>query len=166
MSRHLMIHCIAFGLSACLAAAQPALRVEPAQPQGSQALAEQTRSGVISDYLSAWQSMGSALEQNRPQLLDRDFVGSAKDELSSTIAQQASLGMRSRYQDDAHDIRFVFYSPDGLSIELTDDAEYEVQVYARDKLQAAQRMHARYVVILTPGAARWSVRVLQASPQE
>ncbi len=160
-----MICCAAFGLTACLAAAQPAVRVEPSQPQGQQALADQTRSAAIADYLGAWKSMSEALEQNRPGLLDRDFTGSAKDELSATIAQQASLGMRSRYRDLAHDLQFVFYSPDGLSIEMTDDAEYEVQVFVHDKPLAAQRMHARYVVVLTPGAARWGVRVLQASPQ-
>ena len=62
-------------------------------------------------------------------LLDADFVGAAKDKLAETIQQQAALGIRTRYQDRAHDIQIIFYSPDGLSIELKDKVDYDVQVH-------------------------------------
>jgi hypothetical protein len=152
-------------LSAVVAMAQPAVQVEPARPQGPRVLEEQTRSAAVRDYLDAWQSMSMSLGQNRPDLLDRDFVGPAQEKLAGTVAQQASLGIRTQYRDLSHDLQFVFYSPRGLSIELVDDAEYEVQVFDHGKALAAQRVHARYVVVLTPAELRWKVRVFQASPQ-
>jgi len=152
-------------LSASVAAAQPAVRVEPVKLQGPRVLEEQTQSAVVRDYLQAWQSISSSLGQNRPDLLDRDFVGPAQEKLAGTVAQQARLGIRTQYTDLSHDLQLVFYSPRGLSIELVDNAEYEVQVYDHDKALAAQRVHARYVVVLTPAELRWKVRVFQASPQ-
>ena len=35
--------------------------------------------------------MGTALDQNRPDLLDRDFVGYRKRQAAATIQQQAKL---------------------------------------------------------------------------
>ena len=115
------------------------------------------------DYIEAWKSLRAALEQNRPELLSRDFVGGAEDKLTETIQQQARLGLRTTYQDRSHDIQIVFYSPEGLSVELTDDVQYDVQVRDGDKVMATQPVHQRYLVVLTPTEVRWRVRVLQAS---
>jgi hypothetical protein len=157
--------CAALFLSAVFAMAQPAVHVDSTRLQGPRALEDQTRSGAVRDYLEAWRSMSSSLEQNRPDLLDRDFVGPAQERLAGTITQQGRLGIRTQYTDLSHDIQFVFYSPRGLSIELVDDAEYEVHVFDHDKALATQRVHTRYVVVLTPAELRWKVRVFQASPQ-
>jgi hypothetical protein len=43
------------------------------------------------------------------------------------------LGIRTRYRDLSHDLQIVFYSPEGLSVELTDKVEYEVQLIDHDK---------------------------------
>jgi len=67
-----------------------------------------------------------------------------------------------RYQDKSHDIQMVFYSPEGLSVELTDDVQYDVQMLDHDKLQTKQQVRARYIVVLTPAEVRWRVRVFQA----
>ena len=157
-------------ISVCLAAApllaaQPDVRVEPAHLQGPRELADQTATAVVKDYIEAWESLRAALDQNRPELLDRDFEGGARDKLAETIRQQARLGLRTSYQDRSHDVQIVFYSPEGLSVELTDDVQYDVQVRDGDKVIATEPVHQRYLVVLTPTEVRWRVRVLQASAQ-
>jgi len=102
------------------------------------------------------------MEQNRPDVLDSTFVGTAKDKLTETIQQQAKLGIHTSYQDRAHDIQIVFYSPEGLSIELTDKVEYDVQIADRGWVKTIQHVSARYVIVLTPAEVRWRVRVFQA----
>src|SRR5579864_5604083 len=90
---------------------QPAVRVEPTDSVGPRVLEKQTETAVVRDYLQAWQSLNRALEHNRTDLLNRDFVGTAKEKLADTIQEQAKLGIQTRYRDGAHDIRLVFYSP-------------------------------------------------------
>jgi hypothetical protein len=126
---------------------------------------KQTETAVIRDYLQAWQSVSAALEQNRVDLLDRDFVGSAKEKLTGTIQEQARLGLSTRYQERTHDLQIVYYSPEGLSIQLIDNVEYDVEILDHDKVQTTQRVHARYIVVLTPAEVRWRVRVFQAQPE-
>lgn len=145
------------------AADQPTVRVEPANLQGPRVLQKQTEAAAIRDYLEAWDTMGAALEQNRPDLLSSDFVGTAKDKLVSTIQDQTRLGIHTRYQARSHDLQIVFYSPEGLSIQLIDRVEYDVQIFGQDKLQTTQHVSARYIVVLTPAEVRWRVRVLQAA---
>ncbi|MGB6781782.1 MAG: hypothetical protein WBE36_06955, partial [Terracidiphilus sp.] len=155
-------------ISLCLAApllgAQPDVRVEPAHLQGPRPLADQTATAVIHNYIESWKSLRAALDQNRPELLDRDFVGGARDKLAATIRQQARLGLRTSYQDRSHDLQIVFYSPEGLSVELTDNVKCDVEVRDGDKVIASQPVTERYIVVLTPTETRWRVRVLQASP--
>lgn len=154
-----------FGAASMTAAAQATVRVEPAHLEGPRELAEQTQQGAIRDYLESWKTMGEALSQNQPALLNADFVGTAKDKLTKTIEEQAAAGIHTRYTDKAHDLQIVFYSPEGLSIELQDDVDYEVQVFDQDKPLSTQQVHARYIVVLTPAEVRWRVRVLQADTQ-
>jgi hypothetical protein len=147
------------------AAAQASVNVEPENLKGPRVLQEQTKTAVIRDYIESWKSFREALEQNQPALLNADFVGTSKDKLTETIQQQAALGIRTRYQDVSHDLQIVFYSPEGLSVELTDKVEYDVQVLDHDKVAATQRVSARYVVVMTPAEVRWRVRVFQAVPE-
>lgn len=143
-------------------AGQAAVRVEPAHLQGPRVLAEQTEQGAIRDYLDAWKAMRAAMNQNQPGLLNADFVGTAKDKLTETIHEQAAAGIHTQYQDRAHDLQVVFYSPDGLSIELIDKVDYDVQVFDNQHSVSTQQAHAQYVVLLTPAEVRWRVRVFQA----
>ena len=147
-----------------VAAAQASVRVEPENLKGPRELQEQTKSAVIRDYIEAWQSFRTAMDQNRASLLSTDFVGTAKDKLADTIEQQTSAGIHTRYQDLSHDLQIVFYSPEGLSVELTDNVEYSMQVLDHDKVTATQRVSARYIVVMTPAEMRWRVRVFQAVP--
>ena len=144
---------------------QSAVRVEPTNSVGPRTLEKQTEAAVVRDYLQAWKSMSGALEQNRAELLAADFVGTAKEKLTDTIREQAKLGMQTNYRDTAHDIQLVFYSPEGLSIQLVDRVEYDVQILDHEKLQATQHVRARYVAVLTPTEVQWKVRVFQAEPE-
>ncbi|HWG21659.1 MAG TPA: hypothetical protein VG225_14100 [Terracidiphilus sp.] len=163
MLRPILILAIGFSVATAMLSAQPDVRVEPAHLQGPRILADQTATAVVKNYIESWDSLRAALEQNRPELLDRDFVGGAKDKLTDTIQQQARLGMKASYKDRSHDIQIVFYSPEGLSVELVDNVEYDLQVFDKDKGIATQPVRARYIVVLTPTEVRWRVRVLQAT---
>ncbi len=155
-----------FALAWGVVAAQPAVQVDTSQVQGPRPLEDQTKTAAIRGYLKAWQSMGDALVQNRVDLLDADFVGAAKDNLTATIGEQTKLGLQTRYQDRAHHIQFVFYSPEGLSIELIDQVKYDVQVIDHGKPISTVPASARYIVVLTPSEVQWRVRVMQADSEQ
>ena len=121
-------------MTSTLWADQPSVQVEPPQLQGSRPLEKQTESAVIRDYLRSWQSFRGALDQNQADLLDADFVGTARDKLAETIEEQAKIGIHTRYQDRAHDLQIVFYSPEGLSVQMIDTVEYDEQVLDHDKV--------------------------------
>jgi hypothetical protein len=150
------------GLTASVAGAQATVKIEPASLNGPRPLAEQTAKAAIRDYLESWQSMSAALNENRADLLNADFVGDARDKLAEAIRNQSQMAVRTQYRDRAHDVQIVFYSPEGLSIELTDTVDYDVQVMDHDKPVGTQHVHARYLVVLTPSELRWRVRVLEA----
>jgi hypothetical protein len=159
---------IAFSVLAALfvgASDQPSVRVEPTDSVGPRTLEKQTETAVVRDYLQAWHSLSGALEQNRVDLLNADFVGTAKEKLSDTIQEQAKLGLQTRYVDKAHDVKLVFYSPEGLSIQLVDTVDYDVQLIDHEKPQITQHVRARYVAVLTPTEVQWKVRVFQAEPE-
>lgn len=143
---------------------QPAVQVDPVAG-GPRTLEAQTRGAVVRDYLQAWTTLSGALQDNRADLLDASFVGIAKEKLSDTVREQQALGMRMHYRDLSHDLKIVFYSPEGLSIQLLDTVQYEVQVIDHDRVQATQHLSTRYVAVLTPTEVRWKVRVFQAEPE-
>lgn len=162
MLRHSALVCASIILGSGMIAAQPEVTVDISQLKGPRPLEDQTKAAAIRDYLESWQGMNEALEQNQPNLLDEDFIGTARDKLADAIDEQAKAGIRTRYQDRAHHIQFLFYSPEGLSIELIDDAEYDVQVLDHEKPVSTVPVSARYIVVLTPAEIRWKVRVMQA----
>jgi hypothetical protein len=140
---------------------QPGVRVAPMNSVGPRAMEGQTQSSVIRDYLLAWHTMGTAMAENRADLLDEYFVGQAKDRLSNTIREQQNIGIHTSYHDRSHDIKVVFYSPEGLSIQLTDEVEYDMGVRNGDHELGSQHVNARYVAVLTPTESKWKVRVFQ-----
>src|ERR1700753_918471 len=118
MTKLALVICAVFAMTLSLQADdQPTVRVEPTNLQGPRVLNEQTKASVIRDYLQAWQSVRVALQQNRPEILNRDFVGTTKDKLADTIQDQVTMGITTRYLDQSHDLQIVFYSPEGLSVQ-------------------------------------------------
>jgi hypothetical protein len=142
-------------------AGEPTVRVRPADLQGSRPLEKQTETSVVRDYLESWKSLQDALNQNQILKLDRDFIGTARDKLLSTIESQTRNGIHTRYQDQSHDLQIVFYSPEGLSIQLIDNVQYEQKVMVNDTVIATRIVHERYVVVMTPSETRWQVRIFQ-----
>lgn len=165
MKKPLYIVALLFAAILALGSDQPAVHVEPTDSVGPRPLEKQTETAVIRDYLQAWRSMSAALEQNRADLLDPDFIGTAKEKLAGTIRDQAKLGIHTRYRDTAHDIQLVFYSPEGLSIQVVDTVEYDVQILDGEAVVTTQHVRAPYVAVLTPTEVRWKVRVFQAEPE-
>lgn len=143
---------------------QATVHVEPSHLQGPRELQDQTANAVVRDYIDAWGTLNTALHENRADVLDRDFVGDAKAKIADTIQQQLKAGLKTGYKDVSHDVQIVFYSPEGLSVQLVDNVEYDVQLMDHDKIQGNQHVRARYVVVLTPSETRWRVRVFQAVP--
>jgi hypothetical protein len=158
--------CCAVTASLTVASAQATVHVNPPRAESTKALQEQTAAAAIRNYVEAWGGFRSAFEQNRVDLLNRDFVGVAKEKLSETLGQQAKAGIRTSYQDRAHNIQVVFYSPDGLSLELTDEAEYDVQLIVKNQPERTQHVRAHYIAVMTPAETKWQVRVFQAVPDE
>jgi len=145
-----------------LAPDEAEVHVQPPHLDTPRPLNDTTREAAVRNYLEAWTSASEALAQNRPGLLDATFTGTAKDQLTATIRQQAALGISTRYQPLSHNIQIVFYSPDGLSIQLVDNIEYDVQILHQNKVFTARQVHARYIAVLTPTEVRWRVRLFQA----
>jgi hypothetical protein len=154
--------CASILLASGIAAAQPEVTVDTSQLKSPRPLEEQTKAAAIRDYLESWQGMSDAFQQNRTDILDEYFVGTAKDKLANAIDEQTKAGVHTRYLDRSHHIHFLIYSPEGLSIELTDDAAYDVQVFDHDKAISTVPASARYIIVLTPAEVRWRVRVMQA----
>jgi hypothetical protein len=150
---------------ATLAWAQADVHVRQPDANGTRALQPATADAAVRNYLQAWEGLRSAFDQNQASALDRDFIGVAKDKLAQTIQQQESLGIRTIYQDRSHDIQIVVYSPEGLSLELVDDVNYDLQVTDHDKQSVTQHMKTRYVTVLTPTETKWRIRVFQSIPE-
>jgi hypothetical protein len=55
--------------------------------------------------------------------------------------------MRSNYQDRQHDLQTVFYSTDGLSIEVIDEVQYDMQLADHHWVKTRQYANAGYVIV-------------------
>lgn len=141
---------------------QPWVKLEPPQLDGSRPIEKQTQAAVLRDYLQSWQNLSAALDGNDMAPLDLSFVGVAREKLGETVAEQTKAGLRSHYRAISHDIQFVFYSPEGQSIQLIDTVVCEQQVFAKDKALTTQQQTLRYLVVMTPAEVQWRVRIFQA----
>ncbi|HET7441739.1 MAG TPA: hypothetical protein VFJ47_10605 [Terriglobales bacterium] len=123
-----------------------------------------TGKNITRDYAYAWQTLAHALDQNQPQLLDGYFTGFAKNTFTHAIADQQKSGLRVHYIDHGHKVNAVFYSPNGDAMQLRDTAQLEIQVFDGGKMVRQENVALHYLVIMTPGADRWFVRLMQAVP--
>ena len=138
--------------------------VELTGSRGPREIEDLTRQKIVHDYAAAWQTLAAGLEQNRAEILNDYFTGFAKQEFTQTIAEQAGTGIHRHYVDHGHKLRALFYSPDGGVMQLEDNAEYEVQLFDGAKLLHREKMTTRFLVLMTPAADRWMVRLLQDAP--
>ena len=133
---------------------------------GPRQVEDTTEKALERDYARAWNTMETALAQNRADVLDADFVGVALDELKSRVSEQARSGLHTRYVDHGHNLQAVFYSPEGSAVQLQDTAQLEVQYLDGDKILRSEQRTETYTVVMTAGENRWKVRVLQATPAQ
>jgi hypothetical protein len=152
---------MAFGALMLSGATQPAVKVAPMDSVGPRPVEAQTQASLVRDYLQAWQTLDAAMQTNTPDLLDGYFVGVAKEKLADTLRQQQALGIETAYRDVSHDIQVVFYSPEGLSIQLLDNVEYDMEIRDHGKTIGSQHVRARYVCVMSPTESKWKVRVFQ-----
>ncbi len=132
---------------------------------GPREVEDATQRAVARDYSAAWKSLSQALEQNRADLLNANFVGVAREKLGRAIADQQRNGLRRRYIDRGHNAQVVFYSVDGSSMQVRDTAQLEIQLLDGDKVINSETATVNYVALLTPAENSWRVRVLEAVPQ-
>jgi len=125
---------------------------------------DQTKDSVTRDYSKAWQTLEQALEENRPDLLNSDFVGYAQDHWVQSVKAQKAAGLSRRIVDQGHHVQVIFYSPDGSAMQLRDTAQLEIQYRDGSKVVHSEKLSAQYLVLMTPTENSWKVRVLQEIP--
>jgi hypothetical protein len=152
----------AFWIDSAHAAELPRVNLN-AENAGPRQIEDTTEQAVARDYARAWESMTTALSQNRSDMLDADFVGVALDNLRERVNQQQQSGLHTRYIDRGHNLQAVFYSPEGSAIQLRDVAQFEVQFLDGDKVIHNEQRTETYTVVMTATENRWKVRVLQAA---
>jgi hypothetical protein len=129
---------------------------------GPREVEEQTQKAIVRDYNAAWRSLAAALEQNSPASLGDLWVGFAREKLVKAIAAQNRSGVRVRSLDRGHRLEAVYYSAEGSALELHDTAQIEQQLLDGNSVIHTEEVTAHYVVVMTPAADHWQVRILQA----
>jgi hypothetical protein len=122
---------------------------------------ELTGTTIARHYALAWHDLARALESTQAEGLDEEFTGFAKDRLVKRIADQKQTGVHVRIVDHGHKLKALFYSADGASMQLVDQAQLEIQTFDGNKLIDVQDAPHEYMVLMTPGADRWYVRDLE-----
>ncbi len=161
LSSCVMVAVAAIASMFSLGADHPDVRVT-ADSVGPRTLEQQTKAAVVRDYLRAWQTMNNALGDNRADLLNDSFAGLAREKLANTIHEQQALDIRTTYRDRSHDLKIVYNSPEGLSIQLIDDVQYDVVVHRNGQTLGPEPVRSRYVVVMTPTESTWKVRIFQS----
>ena len=130
------------------------------------AVEPRTEQSLVRDYTAAWKSLADASEGNAPALLDAYFIGTARTNFGRKVTEQQKIGTHIRYLNQVHNLKAVFYAPEGDVMQLQDSAEYQKQIVSGDKVIHDEHMVVQYVVLMTPGADRWMVRQIQAVPAQ
>ena len=159
-----LLSLLAAQLPAGAADAGPPVRLDATGVQG-RPVEPLTQQSVARSYGLAWQDLAGAVQGDHPESRDSNFTGAARTQLAAMIADQESTGVRTSYTNQRHQLKAVFYSPEGDVIELHDTMECDLQLSDGGKVIHQEHAVLRYVVLMTPGADRWLVRQLQAVAQ-
>jgi hypothetical protein len=141
---------------------QVQLDVKKASPRAVESLTER---GILRDYRFAWTSIAQALELNTQDPLEGPFTGEARESFKQTVAAQQGTNLSQQYTNQVHRVEAVFYAPEGDVMELHDTAEFQLRVSDGGKVLHDEHVVMHFVVLMTPGADRWTIRQLQAVPQ-
>jgi len=160
-----LIFSLAPGKSAKADSLQPSVQLDVSS-MGPREIEDLTEKKISRDYAAAWKTLIAAMDQNRIGLLNDYFTGFAKTEFIGAIKDQAVTGVHRRFEDRGHKLQGIFYAQDGGVMQLRDTAQYDVQVFDGDRLLYTQPTTTTYVVLMTPAADRWMVRLLQQEPPQ
>ena len=128
-------------------------------------LEQLTGQAIVKMYSSAWKNMETALEENRPDLIDESFVGYAHDKLLSQVTNQQKNGLTTHFVDHGHQVAATFYSPEGSAVQLQDTAQLEIQLLDGGKVVSSQNVTRKYIAIVTVVEDSWKVRLLDSVPE-
>ena len=152
-------------LSLTSAIAQAPLEVKlTVESVGPRTVESRTEQSLVRDYTAAWKNLAEASETSSPSLLDAYFVGGAKATFAHELLDQQKTGTHVRYLNQIHNLKAVFYAPEGDVMQLQDSAEYQMQIVSDGKVVHDEHVVVQYIVLMTPGADRWTIRQLQAVP--
>jgi hypothetical protein len=131
---------------------------------GPRQVEDQTAQAIQRDYAAAWKSYAQAVDENRPDLLNANFVGAAREQAAQLITGQQENGLHQRYVDHGHSAQVSFYSIDGSSMLLKDTAQFEMQQLDGTNVVHSEQVTVHYLALLTPAENSWKVRVLESVP--
>ncbi len=131
---------------------------------GPREVEDSTVQAIQRDYASAWKSLAQAVDQNRADLLNANFVGTARENAAQLVKQQGANGLHQKYIDHGHNVQVAFYSIDGSSMLLHDTAQMEIQQMDGSNVIHSEQVTVHYLALLTPAENSWKVRVLESVP--
>ncbi len=155
--------CLAVGVAAQVNTPSSSFKLDTAGAR-PRAMEDLTRSAIARDYDRAWRSLAAAYDSGSPGALDAYFVGAARADLGGAVESQRKLGLQSRYISQEHNLKTVFYAPEGDLVELHDTVHCELAVLDGNKTIEDQPLVLHFVVLMTPAADRWVIRQMQAVP--
>ena len=127
-------------------------------------LEEQTRNSIVRDYALAWRELNDALANNAIAPLSDHFTGYALQKLTQRVKDQQEYGLKTRIIDHGHKLDAIFYARDGSSLEFRDTVSLETQVLDGDNVIHSEQAQVQYIAVMTGGADRWYVRLLDSVP--
>jgi hypothetical protein len=131
---------------------------------GPRQVEDSTVQAIQRDYASAWVSLGRAVDENRADLLNGSFVGTAREQAAKLVDEQKKSGLHQRYVDHGHTAKVTFYSLDGSSMLVQDTAQLEIQQLDGSNVVHSEQVTVHYLALLTPAENSWKVRVLESVP--
>ena len=140
---------------------QVQLNVDNVQPHQ---LEDSTKVSIMRDYGLAWGELNTALASNNTAPLSNHFTGFALQQLTQRVKDQQKHGLTTRTVDRGHKLDAIFYARDGSSLEFRDTATLETQILDGDTVIYSEQGQTHYLAIMTGGADRWYVRVLESVP--
>jgi len=132
---------------------------------GPRTLEPITAKNIVRDYGRAWEVLSTAYDQNSALPLASYFAGAAQQNLTDAINSGNKSGLHRRYRDISHRLQPLFYSPEGDLLEFRDTAQLHLQILDGDKVIHEEETQLQYVVLMTPAADKWVVRLLETVPQ-
>jgi hypothetical protein len=127
-------------------------------------LEDSTQVSIMRDYALAWRELNTALASNSTSPLSNHFTGFALQQLTQRVKDQQRHGLTTRMVDRGHKLEAIFYARDGSSLELRDTASLETQILDGGTVIHSETAQVQYLAIMTGGADRWYVRVLEGVP--